>query len=73
MYCNDRPVNGSEIEDSFVQLGTILNRVRRLNIDLEKSVSNEYLDSLFASLGKFVTGCNIIGAGSGIVNLNITY
>lgn len=60
-----RPVDGNDIEESFVQLGTILNRVRRLNIDLESSVSNDYLDSLFNALSQHVTGCHIIGAGSG--------
>lgn len=52
---------GEATEANFEQLGTILDRIRCLNIELERTVSNEYLDGLFSTLAPFVSGQNIIG------------
>lgn len=52
-------------EEDFTKLGTILESIKRLNIELERTVSNDHLDALFAAISSFVSGSNIIGAGSG--------
>jgi galactokinase/mevalonate kinase-like predicted kinase len=57
--------DANHTEEDFEAMGKLLEKVKHLNITLEHSVSNEYLNSLFAALSHYVSGCNIIGAGSG--------
>jgi fucokinase len=54
-----------ECEQLFDRLGEALQRFRFLNISLEKSVTNPHLEELFATVAPFVSGSQIIGAGSG--------
>jgi len=61
----NRDVDTPETEEDFNKLGQLLDKIKRHNIDLEKSISNEYLESLFAAISGFVSGSQIIGAGSG--------
>jgi galactokinase/mevalonate kinase-like predicted kinase len=57
--------NPENAEEQFVRLGEILELAKKTNIQLEESITNEYINSLFELLQEFVTGSNIIGAGSG--------
>jgi fucokinase len=52
-------------ERTFEELGRQLSDVRQLNVQLEKSITNEHLESLYKAIAPFVHGFNIIGAGSG--------
>ena len=49
----------------FEKLGQIVEEAKKTNIKLEESITNEYINELFDHLSKYVTGSNIIGAGSG--------
>src|SRR5689334_18275870 len=55
----------ADAEEDFKNLGIELNYIKKLNQELEKSIFNEYLDELFAAISSYVTGSQIIGAGSG--------
>ena len=52
-------------EKCFEDLGSLLSDVRRLNLRLEKSITNDYIEELYNFISPYVTGYNVIGAGSG--------
>jgi len=52
-------------DQTFDNLGQLLSEVRLLNIKLEKSITNEYLEGLYKTIDPFLSGYNIMGAGSG--------
>lgn len=53
--------HNADIDQDFNSLGACLESVKKLNFELERTITNEYLDGLFGAISQFVTGSNIIG------------